>query len=196
MDTAALSEWIEDKVAPEPLIAVQALANSHATEDDPEQLPDGAGAREWLVGFDLVAPGIEIGEDDRRRLVELRRCVRALIDANMTGNQDEAANAELARIAAMHPVPVRVGADGAVDLDLDPAASVDALIAQMIGIVLRAQIDGSWERLKICAADTCRWAFFDASKNRRGHWCSMEVCGNREKNRAYRERQAAGRPSS
>jgi predicted RNA-binding Zn ribbon-like protein len=69
--------------------------------------------------------------------------------------------------------------------------SVDALIAQLIGIILRAQIDGSWERLKICLADTCRWAFFDASKNRRGHWCSMEVCGNRVKNRAYRARQSA-----
>ena len=36
----------------------------------------------------------------------------------------------------------------------------------MIGIVLQAQIDGTWSRLKICAADTCRWAFFDSSKNR------------------------------
>jgi predicted RNA-binding Zn ribbon-like protein len=191
VDTAAIRDWIEDKVAPEPLVAVQALANSHATEDDPEWLPHGDAAREWLVGFGLAATGIEIDEHGLQRLVELRRCLRALIDANMTGSQDEAANAELARIAARHPVPIRVGADGAVELDLDPAASVDALIAQMIGIVLQAQIDGSWQRLKICGADSCRWAFFDYSKNRRGHWCSMEVCGNREKNRAYRERQAA-----
>lgn len=197
MDTAALSEWIEIKVAPEPLIAVQALANSSAFEadsdiydDEEEKLGDVAAAREWLVGLGLAAPRIEISEEDRQRLVELRRCVRALIDANMTGSQDEAANAELARIAALHPVPVRVGVDGAVDLDLAPAESVDALIAQAIGIVLRAQIDGSWERLKICAADSCRWAFFDSSKNRRGHWCTMEVCGNREKNRAYRARKA------
>ena len=63
----------------------------------------------------------------------------------------------------------------------------------MIGIVLQAQIDGTWDRLKICAADDCRWAFFDASKNRGGHWCTMELCGNREKNRAYRARRSAAK---
>ena len=43
---------------------------------------------------------------------ELRRFVRALIDANMTGEQDEAANAELAAPAADHPVPISVDPDG------------------------------------------------------------------------------------
>jgi len=195
METAAISAWIEDKVAPEPLLAIQALANSQASEDDPEQLVDATRSREWLTGFGLLTPGGEVSEKGRKQLVELRRCVRTLIDANMTGDQDEAASAELARIAARHPVPVHVGADGTIDVDLEPAASVDTLIAQMIGIVLRAQIDGSWERLKICAADSCRWAFFDVSKNRGGHWCSMEVCGNREKNRAYRERKASAATS-
>jgi len=192
MDAATLSRWIGDKAAPEPLIAIQALANSHPSEDQGELLHDLETTRYWLHRFRFGADGIDVTEDDRERLLELRRGVRALIDANMTGVQDEAANAELAAIAARHPVPIRVGRDGRLDLDLEPATSVDALIAQLIGIVLQAQIDGTWERLKICAADSCRWAFYDASKNRGGHWCSMQVCGNREKNRAYRARQATG----
>lgn len=192
MDVAALSRWIGTKAAPEPLIAVQALADSHPSDDQGELLHDVETTRYWLHRFRFGADGIEITEDDRERLVELRHSVRALIDANATGVQDEAANDRLAAIAARHPVSVRAGGDGRLELDLRPAASVDALIAQLIGIVLQAQIDGTWERLKICAADSCRWAFYDASKNRRGHWCSMEVCGNREKNRAYRKRQAAG----
>jgi predicted RNA-binding Zn ribbon-like protein len=48
--------------------------------------------------------------------------------------------------------------------------------------------DGSWERLKICPADDCHWAFYDASKNRSRTWCNMQVCGNRKKTRAYRAR--------
>lgn len=198
MDVAELSRWIEDKVAPEPLIAVQALADSSAFEansvvydDEEEKLGDVAAARDWLARLGLASNAIEISEADLAELLELRRCIRALIEANTTGARDEDANAALAAIAARHPVPVSVSGDGRVGLDLDPAGSVDALIAQMIGIVLRAQVDGTWERLKICAADTCRWAFYDASKNRGGHWCSMELCGNREKNRAYRERKAA-----
>ena len=39
--------------------------------------------------------------------------------------------------------------------------------------------DGTWGRLKACAEDGCRWAFYDASRNQSGRWCSMAVCGNR-----------------
>lgn len=191
MNVEALNEWTEDKVAPAPLIAVQAFANSYEAEDEAEKLPDPAAAREWLIGFGFASPELELDDAGLAELTDLRRCLRALIDANMTGEQDEAANAALAAAAARHPVPVAVGSDGTVAIDLDPADSVDELIAQLIGIVLGAQIEGTWGRLKICAADTCAWSFYDSSKNRGGHWCSMEVCGNREKNRAYRARRAA-----
>jgi predicted RNA-binding Zn ribbon-like protein len=49
-------------------------------------------------------------------------------------------------------------------------------------------LDGSWPRLKACAADNCQWAFYDHSRNHSRVWCSMDVCGNREKVRSYRER--------
>ena len=54
--------------------------------------------------------------------------------------------------------------------------------------------DGTWSRLKVCAADDCRWIFYDRTKPGRGRWCEPELCGNRVKTRAYRERrrQAAG----
>ncbi|MFD9698271.1 CGNR zinc finger domain-containing protein [Lentzea sp. NPDC059081] len=41
----------------------------------------------------------------------------------------------------------------------------------------------------MCAAPDCRWAFYDVSRNGRGRWCAMEICGNRQKTRAYRERR-------
>ena len=52
--------------------------------------------------------------------------------------------------------------------------------------------DGTWRRLKACREDTCQWAFYDRSKNRSGTWCSMAVCGNRAKARAYRSATASG----
>ena len=76
-----------------------------------------------------------------------------------------------------------------------PAKSIDGVIAQLIGIIFQAQLEGEWPRLKICASDECRWAFFDSSRNRGGTWCQMEVCGNRIKNRAYRRRKGS-RPAS
>ncbi|MGZ5324519.1 MAG: CGNR zinc finger domain-containing protein, partial [Solirubrobacterales bacterium] len=47
----------------------------------------------------------------------------------------------------------------------------------------------TWERLKLCENPDCLWAFYDNSRNRSGSWCRMGLCGNRIKNRAYRERQ-------
>jgi predicted RNA-binding Zn ribbon-like protein len=51
--------------------------------------------------------------------------------------------------------------------------------------------DQTWERLKVCDRDSCRWAFYDTSRNRAGRWCSMAGCGNHIKmKRAYATRKA------
>ncbi|HYT10630.1 MAG TPA: CGNR zinc finger domain-containing protein, partial [Mycobacteriales bacterium] len=85
-------------------------------------------------------------------------------------------------------VPVRVG--------LDSGRRPTLLAGDPLGIVAAAAVglsgDGRWDRVKICPADDCRWAFYDRSKNRSRHWCSMEGCGTKAKSRAFRERQRAG----
>lgn len=197
MDVVELARQVEYKVAPEPLVAVQALANTFAFEDDEERLRDPESVRQWLLEAALAVPAIELGRGELDRLVEFRRVIRALLDANLTGEQDRAAGAELARLAGAHPVSLTAGDAGELVLDLAPADSIEELISQMIGIVFEAQRDDQWSRLKVCASDECRWAFFDSSRNRGGTWCQMEVCGNRIKNRTYRRRrrEVAARPS-
>ncbi len=63
------------------------------------------------------------------------------------------------------------------------------LIGRALAIIARAAADGTWERLKVCPADDCRWAFYDFSRNHSRTWCSMSSCGNRAKARSYRSRQ-------
>ena len=41
-------------------------------------------------------------------------------------------------------------------------------------------------RLKVCANDACRRAFYDASRNRSRRWCDGARCGNRERVRRHR----------
>ncbi|HEV2656447.1 MAG TPA: CGNR zinc finger domain-containing protein [Ktedonobacteraceae bacterium] len=72
---------------------------------------------------------------------------------------------------------------------LTPSSSgIDGAMSQMLERVMRAMIDGTWTRLKACRNETCRWAFYDTSKNRSATWCTMAVCGSRLKTRAYRQR--------
>jgi len=69
-----------------------------------------------------------------------------------------------------------------------------ALTGLLIDGLLLAQA-GGWDRLKRCAADDCRWVFFDRSRPGSGRWCSQAACGNRDKTRRYRRtRKALHRP--
>ncbi len=78
--------------------------------------------------------------------------------------------------AALASVPLRMRVDDRGELRLD-GAGVSPLAHILVAVdVLRAE--GSWSRLKACARESCRWAYWDASRNRSGRWCSMAWCGN------------------
>lgn len=64
---------------------------------------------------------------------------------------------------------------------------VDAL-GSVLAAATRLVNTGHWGRIKICPAQDCLAAFYDRSRNRSRTWCSMRVCGNREKARSWRER--------
>jgi predicted RNA-binding Zn ribbon-like protein len=59
-------------------------------------------------------------------------------------------------------------------------------------MIAAARAAGTWDRLKACRQETCGWLFYDVSRNRSSSWCSMQVCGGREKSRAYRRRRRSG----
>ena len=116
--------------------------------------------------------------------------IRDLLVANERGNADAKAGAELAKLTAERRVQLTADpATGRLTADTSAATDVSDLVCLLLGIVLLAQTNGEWERLKLCENPECLWAFYDGSRNRSGSWCRMGQCGNRLKNRAYRERQ-------
>jgi predicted RNA-binding Zn ribbon-like protein len=64
-------------------------------------------------------------------------------------------------------------------------------IGRVVATVAELAPTDEWKRLKTCRDEHCRVAFYDQSRNRSRAWCSMEVCGNREKARSFRKRHAA-----
>jgi len=81
-------------------------------------------------------------------------------------------------------IQVALTVDGGVELSAQTAVGLIAAAAAKVAI------EGRLDTVKICPADDCRWAFYDTSRNHSRQWCSMEVCGNRAKARAHRERGA------
>ncbi len=88
--------------------------------------------------------------------------------------------------AELPAVPLTVSAAGG-DLRLVPTAIHDATSTVLAAFATVAAQEGL-SRFKLCAADDCRWAFHDHSKNHSRTWCDMAVCGNRAKSRKYRAR--------
>jgi predicted RNA-binding Zn ribbon-like protein len=161
-------------LAPEPLRLVQRFVNTIDLSHD----------REWLTAFlaDEGHEGPTGAELDRAR--RLRESIRELLYENngqgRPGDRWEALNLAAA------------GAGLTVDFEtrtlLPTALGLDGILGRVAVTCLGAMGDGTWERLKCCRNIACRWSFYDYSRNRSASWCSMQICGNRTKTRAYRRR--------
>jgi predicted RNA-binding Zn ribbon-like protein len=174
------------KPAPGELAILQGFVNTADLEDGTDELADPEGLARWAREAGL--PDTLVDEAGRRRVVEFREALRALLFSHHGGEPDPNAIEVLDAAARDAHVVVSFGADGAARLK--PAREgADGVLAGLVAIIARAEAEGTWPRLKACASDTCRWAFYDGSRNRSGTWCSMSVCGNRAKARSYRARQ-------
>jgi predicted RNA-binding Zn ribbon-like protein len=176
--------------APGRLALLQRFVNTHNHDFPPDwdRIGTPAKAQGWLREARLLAPRERVSEADVARLRELREALRALAIANHGAPPDPAA-LNVIRTAA-RTASLRVALDEAGRTALEPAGGgADAAVATLLGILHEAQVGGDWTRLKACRQ--CAYAFFDRSKNRSAAWCSMSICGNRTKNRAYYRRRTS-----
>ncbi len=197
-DDMTLPSWashVEDKLAPMPLLLVQAFVDTLDRDLGTDIFAHPDQARAWLADAGLRAepgrpdPGLA---DDLRLAREVRESIRALIGRN-TGTGPLTADdlAPLEKVLGQTRPRLEIGADGRARLGpTRPAETLaDGLLALLL-IIRDAQADGDWDRLKLCGNPDCRWAFYDRSHSRRGAWCDMASCGNRVKNRNLRARRA------
>jgi predicted RNA-binding Zn ribbon-like protein len=173
------------KAAPAPLRLVQLFVNTVDLENRREWLPDPAALAAWAREGHLVPARTRFARRDLEQALELREAFRSLLAANRDRKADAASLAVLTRAADSAQLSV-VFADGTPRLE-SHADGIDGLCGRLVSVAVTAMLDGSWERLKACR--NCRWAFFDESRNRSARWCSMSLCGNRLKTRAYRRRR-------
>jgi predicted RNA-binding Zn ribbon-like protein len=154
-----------------------------------ELLQTPADLRRWLAHHELAAPSTRIDDGDFRRALEVREAFRAVLHANNGAPLDASAIDTLDAAARAAELTVRWDEHG--HAALEPARTgLDGAFGTLLAIAYRARVEGTWQRLKACPEHTCGWAFYDRSRNRSSTWCSMAVCGNRAKARAFRERRA------
>ncbi|HET7450547.1 MAG TPA: CGNR zinc finger domain-containing protein [Gaiellaceae bacterium] len=166
---------------------VQDFVNSRELRPAVEGLGTPQDLSAWLGAHGVLEPGAPVTAAELAEATRVREALRDLLAAKVGLDVDvDAAKAEIDAAAR------RAG----LELRFDPTCprveptvgGVRGAIGRIIVEVYDEMVDGTWERMKACKADDCRWAFLDTSKNKSRAWCSMESCGNRAKVNAYRQR--------
>ena len=135
---------------------------------------------------------MRVTRDDLRAAREVREALRELLEARTHDAPATAAAGTLDAAARRARLALRFDAAGGGRLTAG-AGGVAGALGRLLAIVQEAMATGTWERLKVCRQESCRWAFYDNTKNRSGVWCNMASCGNRAKARAYRARRTPER---
>ncbi len=150
--------------------------------------PSELGA--WMSQRGLLFTSAKITPAMFEAALQLRSCVRDYLQCDPAdrGKNREAVRA-LNRASKLFPLMVEARDDDRA-MVLRPARG-DALagLSAVVAELYDGSINGTLDRLKMCASEECRRVFFDRSKPATRRWCMSSLCGNRMKTRAYRERR-------
>jgi predicted RNA-binding Zn ribbon-like protein len=164
------------------------FVNSRDVEEDTDAIAGPAQLAEWIAEHTGERLS-DLQADDVQRLQSLRESIRALMHANNGGRVGEADLGPLREAAERGRF--RLAFESGGGLALTPArADLSGFESSLLLALEHLQCHQVWSRLKVCTDDGCQWAFYDTTRNRSRTWCSMDVCGNREKTKRYRRRKA------
>jgi predicted RNA-binding Zn ribbon-like protein len=120
--------------------------------------------------------------------LRLRADLRAYLGCNPVERRNNARIAgHLNNALKMFPLVAEAQGDGGLALRAsrdDALAGLSVVVAELYN----GSINGTLDRMKMCAAEECRRVFYDRSKPATRRWCMSTLCGNRMKTRTYRAR--------
>lgn len=153
-----------------------------------EELADPSALGEWMRARGLAERGAVPSRKTFDAALRLRASLRDYLACEPAERHRKPAMlGSLSQAIETFPMRVSAGRDG---MKLVPASSDDtAGLAAIVAELYDGAANGTLDRLKMCASDECHRIFYDRSKPGSRRWCQSALCGNREKTRAYRERQ-------
>ena len=158
-----------------PVRLVRDFVNTAEPQLGTDQLEPGtAGA--CLERLGLVVTGARVAAEDLALLIGVREGLRGVLLGHAGHDGEAPPSGDLDDLLRTVPLTVRLATGTATVRAVEDRAA-HRVIAAVLSAVIAAPPE-EWTRLKVCARDSCRWAFFDTSRNRSGRWCSMAGCGN------------------
>jgi len=168
--------------APGGLELVRRFVNTVDLPEGPDQLDSLEKGRAWCLSHGL-APVRDQSHLDQLR--DFRETLRDLLSANNREGGAPDAWERMERFLASTRLSLAI--NPARGLELRPEDK--GPIASLLAVVYESQLLGTWPRLRACRKGTCRFAYYDRTKNGSRAWCSMATCGNQAKAQRRRARE-------
>ncbi|GII54520.1 hypothetical protein Pth03_29090 [Planotetraspora thailandica] len=166
---------------------IRDFANTVDAEEGTDIITSPSELTDWLREQGLPHDGVDAAT--HRRAITLRTGLRARLLATNGGGPDVRAIEEAQAVLDALPLRVVLRAGGEPGEPLDGSGPLAAIGTAWALVVA----GGEWLRLKQCPDHSCEWVFWDSTRSRTRRWCTMRVCGNRAKSRAYADRRKAAR---
>lgn len=173
-------------------VLLRDFVNTLDVETAADEIDTPGRLADWLAALSLVPGDVRAGDGDLAAARVLREGLRTAMLAHHDRQASTDPGAELERV--LEGLPLRLTLAEGLPRLVPLGDGAAAGLARVAAAITDAVADGSWQRLKVCQEHSCLWAFIDTSKNRSRSWCSMRVCGNRTKTRAYRARRRTATP--
>jgi predicted RNA-binding Zn ribbon-like protein len=173
---------------PAPAAVVRDFVNTEDHETGEDALATAAELGRYLQGEGLWDGSGVVRRAHLDQARRLRQGLRTALEQNHDGR--DVPVDELRRVLGDLPVVL----DWAADRGPFVAAGGTGVVSALARVAVPAHecaAEAIWDRLKVCSADDCAWAYFDHSRNRSRNWCEYG-CGNKVKTRAYRQRRRSG----
>ena len=144
----------------------------------------------WFSEQGLVDDLVEPTEEEVADAAAVREAIRELLLVNNGAATDPGAASKTLEEAG-RKAQLGVRFENGRPVLAPEGDGARGAIGRIVATVAELAPTDDWKRLKACRDESCRVAFYDKSRNRSRAWCSMEVCGNREKARSFRARHHA-----
>jgi predicted RNA-binding Zn ribbon-like protein len=199
----ASAEWIDGFLFLGNQLAIDFLNTRPLTEAGPKELlTDMKALERWLIAAGALDASTEASRARRwrdspkaeaflKKLLVFREELRAEVIHRERGLAiSEAFLEKLNRLLQEHPSRMAVQRQAkelSLQLVFEPREPEDiwAPIVAAVGDLLSAVPK---ERVRKCESESCVLHFYDTSKKGSRRWCSMNLCGNKVKVAAYKER--------
>ena len=201
------SEWVDGFLFVGNLPVLDFLNTKPILEGErTELLPDAVALERWLVASGIVTSpktramvrrwrDLPATEAFLEKLRAFRERLRAALIRHQAGlSVSDAFVSEINLLLVEHPSRVALhrkakNLERVVVFEPQGPEDVWELIAAAT-VELFSDVPAS--RIRKCESESCVIHFFDTSKKGSRRWCSMNICGNRQKVAAYQRRNRGG----